>query len=174
MTVAIQQLMRALETIHDGFRAAVHANRDLAAAMEHIGENSSLLNVPVGTGGRGVPAIRRYLGEDVLPHLPDELVFERVSRTVDQRQVVDELRVRFVHDRELPWLLPGVAPTGRSVSVSAISVVGFAHRTSAGRTVSWIRSHRTLWDHASLLEQLGSAPSDVRGGARLEACPQSA
>jgi carboxymethylenebutenolidase len=174
MTVAIQQLMWALAGICDGFHRAVYDERDLAAAMAHIGDNSALRNAPVGTGGRGGAEVRRYLADDVLPHLPAGLAVERVSRTVDQRQVVDELVVSFVHDRELPWLLPGAAPTGRSAAVSAISVVGFAHRSSGGRTVSWIREHRTLWDHASLLGQLGLAPSDVRGPADRQARPRSA
>ena len=174
MTVAIQQLMATLAGICDGFHRAVYGDRDLAAAMAHIGDDSAVRNTPVGTGGRGGPEVRRYLAEDVLPHLPAGLVVERVSRTVDQRQVVDELVVSFVHDRELPWLLPGAAPTGRPATVSAISVVGFAHRSSGGRTLSWIRDHRTLWDHASLLEQLGLAPSDVRGAAARPARPRSA
>ena len=53
----------------------------------------------------------------------------------------------FSHDQELPWLLPGVEPTFRRAEVLAIAVVGF-DRTR-------IRSQRVLWDHATLLGQLG-------------------
>ena len=53
----------------------------------------------------------------------------------------------FTHDRELPWLLPGAAPTFRRAEVLAIAVVGF-DRTR-------IRSQRVLWDHATLAAQLG-------------------
>ena len=60
----------------------------------------------------------------------------------------------FTHDRELPWLLPGVAPTGRQVEVLAISVVSVRHRSRAGRTTTLIASHRTLWDQVGLLDQL--------------------
>jgi len=167
MTMGIQQLMWQIERVRDAFHAAVHSARDVDAATACLGEVCVLVNNPVGTGGDDPDAIRRYLVEDVLPFLPDDLEFERVSRTVDQRRVVDEMRVRFTHDRELPWLLPGVPPTGEPADVLAIGVVSFRHRSSAGRTVSLISAHRTLWDHAGLCAQLGVDPSAVRATARL-------
>ena len=167
MTMGIQQLMWQMERARDTFHAAVHSARDVDAAMACVGEACELVNTPVGTGGDAPDAIRRYLAEDVLPFLPDDLAFERVSRTVDQRRVVDEIRVRFTHDRELPWLLPGVPATGEAADVLAIGVVSFRHRSSAGRTESLISAHRTLWDHSGLCAQLGVDPSTVRATARL-------
>jgi len=73
---------------------------------------------------------------------------------VDQRRLAEESMVTFTHDRELPWLLPGVAPTGRQVEVLAISVVSARHRSRAGRTTTLIAGHRTLWDQVGLLTQL--------------------
>jgi len=87
-------------------------------------------------------------------HRPDDLAFRRVSKTVDQRRLAEESMVTFTHDRELPWLLPGVAPTGRQVEVLAISVVSVRHRSRAGRTTTLIAGHRTLWDQVGLLTQL--------------------
>ena len=52
-----------------------------------------------------------------------------------------------MHDRELAWLIPGIAPTGRHASVNAIVIVEFRR----GR----IESQRTRWDCASLASQLG-------------------
>jgi carboxymethylenebutenolidase len=167
MTMGIQQLMWQIERVRDTFHAAVHSARDVDAASACLGEAAALVNSPIGTGGDDPDAIRRYLAEDVLPYLPDDLVFERVSRTADQRRVVDEMRVRFTHDRELPWLLPGVPPTGEVADVLAIGVVSFRHRSSAGRTESRISAHRTLWDHAGLCAQLGVDPLTVRPTARL-------
>ena len=66
---------------------------------------------------------------------------------MDRWRLVDETTVSFTHDRELPWLLPGVEPTYRRAEVLAIAVVSF-DRTR-------IRSQRVLWDHATLLGQLG-------------------
>jgi carboxymethylenebutenolidase len=36
---------------------------------------------------------------------------------VGQGRVIDELIVSFTHDVEMPALLPGIAPTGRKVTL---------------------------------------------------------
>ena len=153
MTVGIQQLIWAIERVTDAFHAAVYTACDLDAALATTADDCVLENVP-GGGGRGADGIRRHLGGDVLPHLPADLNFRRLSRTSDKGRVVDEAVVGFTHDRELPWLLPGVAPTGRAVEVLAISVVEFRHTSRHGTTESRITSHRTLWDHTGLRAQL--------------------
>ena len=66
--------------------------------------------------------------------------------------------VAFTHDRELPWLLPGVAPTRRRAEVLAMSVVTVRH--------SLVTSCRTLWDHADLVAQLRLDPAHVRAAPR--------
>ena len=70
--------------------------------MAAAGSDCALVNVPVQTGAAG-DRLRSFLVEDVIPHRPADLTFRRVSRTVDQRRVVDEASVEFTHDRELPW-----------------------------------------------------------------------
>lgn len=163
MTVEIQRLMSVIEGLADEFHTAVYAERDLERALAVLTEDCELSHVPFGTGADGTAALRKYLAEDVLPHLPDDLTFRRVTRTCDQRRVVNEALVTFTHDRELPWLLPGIAPTSRPVEALAISVVSVKHRSSMGRTSSWIRSHRTLWDVAAVLTAIGQAPAALAG-----------
>jgi carboxymethylenebutenolidase len=154
MTMGIQQLMWKIEGVTDKFHAAVHSAGDVDAALAATTDDCALVNVPTGTGATGTDDLRRYLAEDVLPHLPADLSFHRESRTVDQRRVVDESVVSFTHDRELPWLLPGMPPTHRRAEVLAISVVTFRHTTRLGTVESQVLTHRTLWDHSGLLAQL--------------------
>ena len=154
MTMEIQHLMWKLDELAVGFRAAVFDAGDVDAALGFITEDCALTNVPAGTGGTGTEDLRRHLAEEVVPHRPADLAFRRVSKTVDQRRLAEESMVTFTHDRELPWLLPGVAPTGRRVEVLAISVVSVRHRSRAGRTTSLIAAHRTLWDQVGLMSQL--------------------
>jgi carboxymethylenebutenolidase len=146
MTKAVQDLMVEVARIRDAFHAAIYSSADLEAAMALTTPGCTLTNIPSGTGGTG-EGLRRYLAEDVLPHLPADLSFRRVSRTGDRWRVAQEDMVGFTHDRELPWLLPCVAPTGRHVEVLAVSVVTIER--------SRIASHRTLWDQTALLSQLG-------------------
>jgi carboxymethylenebutenolidase len=156
VTMEIQHLMWKLEGLAAGFREAVFEKGDVDAALAFLTEDCALGNVPAGTGGKGTEELRRYL-EDVVAHRPDDLAFRRVSKTVDQRRLAEESMVAFTHDRELPWLLPGVAPTGRRVEVLAISVVSVRHRSRAGRTTTLIAEHRTLWDQVGLMAQLRPA-----------------
>jgi carboxymethylenebutenolidase len=110
------------------------------------------------TGASGRQAVERFYADQFLPHVPDDLTLSRISRTVDRWRLVDETTVWFTHDRELPWLLPGVQPTFRRAEVLAIAVVGF-DRTR-------IRSQRVLWDHATLAGQLGITAPAATGPAR--------
>jgi carboxymethylenebutenolidase len=150
VTPGIQELMRAIERVRDRFRRDVLAG-DVEAALATCAPDVTLVRLPVGTGASGLAAMRAHLVDDVVAHLPGDLTFTRVSRTVDRFRVVDEEQVAFTHDRELPWLLPGVAPTGKAAEVLAITVVTVRQDR--------INAVRALWDHAGLLGRLGLAPA---------------
>jgi carboxymethylenebutenolidase len=166
VTPGIQELMRAVERVRDGFRRDVLTG-DVEAALAACAADVALVRLPVGTGATGLEGMRAHLVDDVVAHLPADLTFTRVSRTVDRFRVVDEERVTFTHDRELPWLLPGVAPTGKVAEVLVITVV-----TVRQDRISAVRA---LWDHAGLLGQLGLAADAVvfRLSAEAKAGPTS-
>jgi carboxymethylenebutenolidase len=147
VTTAIAQFMRELERVWDEHRDAAIVRRDLAAALAHLAAEPSVWHLPAMTGAAGRQDFERFYAGDFLPHVPRDLVLTRKSRTVDRFHLVDETTVSFTHDREMPWLLPGVGPTHRQAEVLAVVIVGF----DRGR----IRSQRILWDHATLTAQLG-------------------
>ncbi|HEX8713186.1 MAG TPA: hypothetical protein VF730_15000, partial [Terracidiphilus sp.] len=70
-----------------------------------------------------------------------------VSRTVGESQLVDEMIFSFTHTQEMPWMLPGIAPTNRRVEVPLVAIVGFR-----GGKVAF---ERVYWDQASVLKQVG-------------------
>jgi len=139
--------MRELEHVWDEHTDALLARRDVTASLATVAPVPSVLHIPAMTGAVGRQALQRFYAEDFLPHLPGDLVLSRISRTVDRFRLVDEMTVSFTHDRELPWLLPGVSPVSRRAEVLAIAVVAFERRR--------VRSVRMLWDHATLTAQLG-------------------
>jgi carboxymethylenebutenolidase len=61
--------------------------------------------------------------------------------------MVDEFILSFTHDREIDWLLPGVAPTGKRVEIPMLVVVAF-------RGPKLCNEH-IYWDQASVLTQIG-------------------
>jgi len=147
VTPSIAHFMRDLEQAWDAHRHALLHGRDLQAALAPLAAEPAITHIPAMTGACGRRAVERFYADQVLPHLPADLTLSTISRTVDRWRLVDETTVSFTHDRELPWLLPGVEPTFRRAEVLAIAVVGFDRAR--------IRSQRVLWDHATLLGQLG-------------------
>ena len=77
-----------------------------------------------------------------------------LSRTMDGERVVFECIVRFTHTREMPFWLPGIAPTGRRVELPHVVIMGFN-----GDKVAY---EHIYWDQASLLVQVGVLdPADM-------------
>lgn len=147
MTPSIAHFMRELERTWDAHLDALLARRDVAAALAPLAAEPSLVHLPAMTGAAGRQDLERFYADQVVPHLPGDLALSRISRAVDRWRLVEETTVSFTHDRDLPWLLPGVEPTGRRAEVLAIAVVRFDRER--------IRSQRVLWDHATLAAQLG-------------------
>jgi len=70
-----------------------------------------------------------------------------VTRTVGKDRIVDELIHKFTHTIEMPWIPPGVRPTGKRVEIAVVVVVQFKDGKIAGEHI--------YWDHASVLAQMG-------------------
>jgi carboxymethylenebutenolidase len=62
-------------------------------------------------------------------------------------QLVDEMIFSFTHTVEMPWMLPGVAPTHRKVEIPLVVVVHFRD----GK----LKHEHIYWDQASVLVQIG-------------------
>jgi carboxymethylenebutenolidase len=136
-----------LGAIFDAHLAAEFATPDLDATMATMTDSPVLTHVPVLTGGNGRDAVRAFYGKYFIGRWPADTSMVRLSRTVGQDRLIDELVVSFTHDLEMPALLPGVKPTGKKVELPHVVVVGFT-----GGKVAY---ERIYWDQASLLVQVG-------------------
>jgi carboxymethylenebutenolidase len=67
--------------------------------------------------------------------------------TVGKDQVLDELILKFTHNREIEFMIPGIAPTGKYVELLHVVVMKFAGKKIAHEHI--------YWDQASLLAQIG-------------------
>jgi carboxymethylenebutenolidase len=83
-----------------------------------------------------------------------------ISRTIGADRIVDELIFCFTHDREIDWMLPGLAPTGKYVEVPLVTIVCF-------RGDKLYHEH-IYWDQASVLVQLGLLQRDGLPVAGIE------
>ncbi len=92
--------------------------------------------------------MRRFYGAHFIGEWPDNVSITEVSRTIGDNRVVAELVMNFTHDRVMDTFLPGIEPTGRSVRLPVVVVMGFE-----GDRVAY---EHIYWDQASLLVQVGA------------------
>jgi len=121
--------------------------RDTEATLDTMVEDAYVNHVPVMTGGSGKAALREFYSRDFIPCMPPDTTLTPVSRTVGDEQLVDEMIFSFTHTQEMPWMLPGIAPTYRRVEVALVAIVRFREGKLAHEHI--------YWDQASVLKQIG-------------------
>jgi carboxymethylenebutenolidase len=136
-----------LSALFDAHVADEFEAKDALLTMTTMVDDPTVIHVPVLTGGRGREELLAFYRDQFIPSWPDDVEIEPLSRTVDGQRVVSELIVRFTHTREMPYWLPGIAPTGRKVELPHVVIMGFD-----GDKVAY---EHIYWDQASLLVQIG-------------------
>jgi carboxymethylenebutenolidase len=126
---------------------AEFATRDVEATLATMVEDAHVNHVPVMTGGYGRSALRAFYGSEFISRMPAGTSLTLISRTVGQEQLVDEMIFVFTHSEEMPWMLPGLAPTQRQVEIPLVAIIGFREGKVAHEHI--------YWDQASVLKQLG-------------------
>ena len=121
---------------------------DLESTLATMTDEPHLVNVPTMIGGAGREGVRSFYADRLIgKFFPPDVEFTEVSRTIGDGRLVDELVISFTHTQEIEWMLPGVAPTGRPISVAFVVVVG----VEGGK----IAYEHIYWDQATVLVQLG-------------------
>ncbi len=121
--------------------------RDTESTLDTMVEDAYVNHIPVMTGGQGREALRRFYSTDFIPCMPPDTALTPVSRTIGQDQLVDEIIFSFTHTQEMPWMLPGIPPTGRKVEIPLVVIVHFRDGKLAHEHI--------YWDQASVLVQIG-------------------
>jgi len=121
--------------------------RDTESTLATMTDDAYVNHVPVMTGGFGKSALREFYSECFIPKMPPDTTLTPVSRTVGENQLVDEMIFSFTHTQEMPWMLPGVAPTNRRVEIPLVVIVKFREGKLAHEHI--------YWDQASVLKQIG-------------------
>ena len=121
---------------------------DLETTMATMNGNPHLNHVPTMAGGVGRDGVRAFYRDHLVgKFFPPDVKMESVSRTVCDSSIVEELFITFTHTAPIDWLLPGVAPTGKPVTMAVAAVVGFKD----GK----ISHEHIYWDQAGILVQIG-------------------
>jgi carboxymethylenebutenolidase len=82
-----------------------------------------------------------------------------------------QMVITVVHDQPIDWMLPSVAPTGKTICIPLLAVVRFAQQDGV-----WKLAHEHIyWDQASVLVQVGlldQTKFDVTGAEQVR-CQQA-
>jgi len=139
-----------LSAIFDEHVADEFVAKDVAATMATMTAEPFVNHVPTMMGGVGAEEVANFYGNYFIGNWPADTVIIPVCRTVGADRVVDEMIMSFTHDIPMPTFLPGVAPTGRSVMLPVVVVMGF----EADSETPKVAYERIYWDQASLLVQV--------------------
>ena len=137
----------SLSELWEEHTAHEFSTRDTGATLDTMVEDAYVNHVPVMTGGYGKAELATFYSTDFIPTMPPDTKLTPVSRTIGTDQLVDEIIFSFTHTQEMPWMLPGVAPTNRYVEVALVAIVRFRDGKLA---------HEHIYrNQASVLKQIG-------------------
>lgn len=123
-------------------------NGDLETTMATMSDDPHLNHVPVMAGGVGREGVRHFYSNHLVgKFFPPDVKIIKVSSTISDSQIVDEMVISFTHTVSIDWLLPGVPPTGKPVEIAVVAIVGFKDDK--------ITHEHIYWDQASVLVQVG-------------------
>ena len=152
---------QAMVEIWDRHTAAEFEDKNIQATMATMTPDPFVNHVPVMTGGVGFNEVQHFYSTYFIPGHPPDTQVVPVARTVGEDRLVDELIHKFTHTIDMPWILPGVPPTGKHVEVAVIVVVLFEDGKISGE--------RIYWDQASVLAQVGLIDAEKLPATGIEA-----
>jgi len=143
LTAAQQKLVSIFEQ-----HMNAELNGDLETTMATMSDDPDLNHVPVMTGGVGREGVRHFYSNHLVgKFFPPDVKIIKVSSTISDSQIVDEMVISFTHTVSIDWLLPEVPPTGKPVEIAVVAIVGFKDDK--------ITHEHIYWDQASVLIQVG-------------------
>jgi len=141
-----------LAALWEGHCRCEFETRDVDATMATMVAEPYVNHIPTMAGGVGHDQLKRFYKYHFIGANPPDTTMIPVSRTIGKDSLVDEMIFRFTHTSRIDWMLPGIAPTGRTVEVPLVAIVQFRDGKVAHEHI--------YWDQASVLVQIGKLAAD--------------
>eukprot|EP01050_Picozoa_sp_SAG11_P019633 SAG11_NODE_3163_length_2641_cov_8.683714_3_plen_239_part_00 len=90
--------------------------KSVEQAMATMTKEPYVNHIPTMIGGSGHDGLASFYKSHFIFTSPD-IERQPISRTVGTDQLVDEMVIRFVHNKRMSWMLPDVEPTHKQVEV---------------------------------------------------------
>ncbi|PSN69752.1 dienelactone hydrolase-like protein [Corynespora cassiicola Philippines] len=127
--------------------------REVERTMATMVAEPYVNHIPTMTGGVGKERLTAFYTHHFIFSNPDDTELSLVSRTVGTDRIIDEFILKLTHDKEIPWLLPGIPPTNKKLELPFTSVVALRGDRLCHEHISW--------DQGTALQQLGLLPEWV-------------
>lgn len=121
--------------------------KDAEATMATMSKHPLINNIPTMVGGNGYEEVYSFYKNIFLPQIPQHTEITSIACIVDDQHLVDEQLFCFVHDNQLDFMLPNIAPTGKTIKVPLVVIVYIEDDKVAGEHI--------YWDQGTVLKQLG-------------------
>src|SRR5207244_8274149 len=79
---------RLMADVWDDHVGAEFETRDAAASVATMTDDTTLIHMPTGTGGRGKRAVQEFYTRHFIPSWPDDVTVQSISRTVGEHTLV--------------------------------------------------------------------------------------
>ena len=127
--------------------AGEFGHRAVEESLATMAEDASVCHVPTGSGGTGKDVLRSYYRDEFIPSIPDDWSLTLTNRLATDRGIAEEARLRFHHNMQMDWFLPGIPPTGELIEIDIVVFIDFRDGLMA--------AERIYWDQAEVFRQLG-------------------
>ncbi|KAF6805869.1 carboxymethylenebutenolidase [Colletotrichum sojae] len=151
-----------LEAIWDEHTLFEFGERNVEKTMATMVEQPYVNHIPTLTGGVGRSHLTNFYRDHFVFNNPADTELELVSRTVGIDRVIDEFVFKCTHDKVIDWLLPGVPPTGKYLTIPFTSVVNVRG--------DHLHHEHIAWDQATALRQLGLLPDYLPFPYQINGC----
>ncbi|KAH6612830.1 hypothetical protein B0J18DRAFT_441210 [Chaetomium sp. MPI-SDFR-AT-0129] len=139
-----------LEAIWEEHTRYEFADRSVEETMATMVDEPYVNHVPTLTGGIGRAKLTDFYRNHFVFSNPEDTGLELISRTVGVDRIVDEFLFNCTHDRVIDWLVPGIPPTFKPLSIPFTAIVNI-------RGDRLFHEH-IAWDQGTVLRQLGLLP----------------
>lgn len=150
----LTQTQQAMVALWQEHLTAEFEARNVDATLDTMTDDPHLLFIPLmDDEAAGKERVHDFYSQELIPTVSEAAEYEMVpiSRTVGTDRIVDEMIFKFTHAVDMPWILPGVPPTGKRVEIPFVVIVTFKD--------GQIQSEHLYWDQASVLLQVGLLPT---------------
>lgn len=134
--------------------AGEFSHHNVEESLATMLEDASVCHVPTGSGGRGKQVLRGYYRDEFIPSIPEDWTLTLSNRLATDQGIAEEAQLRFHHNKQMDWFLPGIPPTGKLIEVDIVVFIDFREGLMA--------AERIYWDQASVFRQIGLSPHTNR------------